>query len=93
MTGNDIISALTDKDQFLTADPYKTYNWSSATWAKIKAGQISTGMTKQQVELSWGTPVNKSAMEGSGIRVETWQYSGYNYVTFTNGVVSYIYTS
>ncbi|MNO00194.1 hypothetical protein D3C81_2200240 [compost metagenome] len=50
-------------------------------------------MTKQQVELSWGTPESKSAAVGGGIRVETWQYVGYDYVTFTNGVVSFIYTS
>ncbi|MNB91323.1 hypothetical protein D3C75_384010 [compost metagenome] len=93
MTGAEIISMLADKEEFLTADPYKTYKWSSKVWEDIKAGYVSIGMTKQQVELSWGTPSSKSAAVGGGIRVETWQYAGYNYVTFTNGVVSFIYTS
>ncbi|MDF9845436.1 MULTISPECIES: copper amine oxidase N-terminal domain-containing protein [unclassified Paenibacillus] len=93
MTGAEIISTLADKDEFLTADPYKTYKWSSKVWDDIKAGYVSIGMTKQQVELSWGTPASKSAAVGGGIRVETWQYAGYDYVTFTNGVVSFIYTS
>lgn len=93
MTAEELISKLGDRDYFFTADPYKTYKFSDAVWAKIKAGKISNGMTRQQVELSWGTPINVSSIEGSGIRVETWQYSGYNYVTFTNGVVSMIYTS
>ncbi|MNO23375.1 hypothetical protein D3C76_131770 [compost metagenome] len=93
MSAEQVISVLGTKENFFTADPYKTYKWSNATWAKIKAGTISTGMTKQQVELSWGTPVNKSSLSGSGIKVETWQYRNYNYVTFTNGVVSMIYTN
>ncbi|MBY0011171.1 copper amine oxidase N-terminal domain-containing protein [Paenibacillus typhae] len=93
MTGAEIISTLADKEEFLTADPYKTYKWSSKVWEDIKAGYVSIGMTKQQVELSWGTPESKSAAVGGGIRVETWQYVGYDYVTFTNGVVSFIYTS
>lgn len=93
MSGDELLQTLGNKQYFFTVDPYKTYKYSAAIWAKIKAGKISTGMTKQQVELSWGTPVNKSAMQGSGIQVETWQYAYYNYVTFTNGVVSMIYTS
>lgn len=92
-SGEAWISTLADKEEFLTADPYKTYKWSSKVWEDIKAGYVSIGMTKQQVELSWGTPESKSAAVGGGIRVETWQYVGYDYVTFTNGVVSFIYTS
>ncbi|KUP22188.1 copper amine oxidase N-terminal domain-containing protein [Paenibacillus sp. DMB5] len=92
-SGEAWISTLADKEEFLTADPYKTYKWSSKVWEDIKAGYVRVGMTKQQVELSWGTPESKSAAVGGGIRVETWQYVGYDYVTFTNGVVSFIYTS
>ncbi|WP_342565966.1 copper amine oxidase N-terminal domain-containing protein [Paenibacillus sp. FSL R7-0345] len=92
-SGEAWIRILADKEEFFTADPYKTYKWSSAVWADIKEGYVSIGMTKQQVELSWGIPDSKSAAVGSGIRVETWQYDDFNYVTFTNGVVSFIYTS
>jgi hypothetical protein len=93
MAYDQVTAVLGTKEYFFTADPTKIYKWSNAIWAKIKAGKISTGMTKQQVELSWGTPVNKSSLSGSGITVETWQYRNYNYVTFTNGVVSMIYTN
>lgn len=93
MEYDQVIRDLGNKEYFFTSDPTKIYKWSNAIWAKIKAGTISTGMTKQQVELSWGTPVNKSSLSGSGITVETWQYRNYNYVTFTNGVVSMIYTN
>ncbi|CAH1055564.1 copper amine oxidase N-terminal domain-containing protein [Paenibacillus pseudetheri] len=93
MEYDQVTRVLGTKEYFFTSDPTKIYKWSNATWAKIKAGTISTGMTKQQVELSWGTPVNKSSLSGSGIKVETWQYENYNYVTFTNGVVSMIYTN
>jgi hypothetical protein len=93
MAYDQVTAVLGTKEYFFTSDPTKIYKWSNAIWAKIKAGKISTGMTKQQVELSWGTPVNKSSLSGSGITVETWQYRNYNYVTFTNGVVSMIYTN
>ncbi|OKP95042.1 stalk domain-containing protein [Paenibacillus sp. P46E] len=93
MSGDELISTLADRQEFFTADPYKTYKWPDAIWAKIKDGRVTTGMTKQQVELSWGSPIDASAMEGSGVRVETWSYGNFNYVTFTNGVVTMIYTN
>ncbi len=93
MEYDQVTRDLANKEYFFTSDPTKIYKWSNAIWAKIKAGTISTGMTKQQVELSWGTPIDKSSLSGSGITVETWQYRNYNYVTFTNGVVSMIYTN
>lgn len=93
MEYDQVTRVLANKEYFFTSDPTKIYKWSNAIWAKIKAGTISTGMTKQQVELSWGTPIDKSSLSGSGITVETWQYRNYNYVTFTNGVVSMIYTN
>ncbi|UVI32871.1 hypothetical protein [Paenibacillus spongiae] len=36
---------------------------------------------------------NTSSISGYGYAIETWGYSSFNYVTFTNGKVSQIYTS
>ncbi|OMD60988.1 stalk domain-containing protein [Paenibacillus odorifer] len=93
MSGDELIRTLGNKEYFLTTDPFKTYKWSDTIWSKIKKSIVATGMTKQQVEFSWGKPISKSTLSGSGIQVETWQYGNYNYVTFTNGVVSMIYTN
>ncbi|MCM3750309.1 stalk domain-containing protein [Paenibacillus pasadenensis] len=85
-------TTLGNSENFLTADPYKTYKWSQSSWALIKQGKITTGMNKDQVLLSWGRPNERSTLTASGITAETWRYGVSNYVTFTNGKVSFIYT-
>ncbi len=87
-----ITSMLKSSYYFLNYDPYKTYNWSSSTWATIRAEKISIGMTKEQVRLSWGDPYTTSVATSSRITIETWGYRDFTYVTFTNGRVSSIYT-
>lgn len=43
------------KRAFLWNDPYAINSgWSPDTWKLIKASKIAPGMTKDQVELSWG---------------------------------------
>jgi phage baseplate assembly protein gpV len=88
-----IKSSLSDDHFFLSYDPYKKYKWSSAIWAKVKAEKISYGMNKEQVRLSWGNPTSTSSLSASGITFETWSYGGYDYVTFTKGLVSDVYIS
>ncbi|BBH22237.1 hypothetical protein Back11_35820 [Paenibacillus baekrokdamisoli] len=82
---------LPDSYFFLSYDPYKKYNWSSSVWQTIKAEKIAVGMTKEQVLLSWGKPDSTTSASSSGISVDVWEYSSYNYVAFTNGKVSQIY--
>ncbi|MBT2289487.1 copper amine oxidase N-terminal domain-containing protein [Paenibacillus albidus] len=82
---------LGDPYTFLTYDPFKKYNWSSSTWNTIKASQIAIGMSKAQVDLSWGKPSSASQAVGTGINVDVWRY-GYQYVVFTNGIVTQIYS-
>ncbi|WP_379136564.1 stalk domain-containing protein [Paenibacillus sp. sgz500958] len=93
MTASSVVDVLSSKDCFFTSDPTKLYKFSSSMWAKIKAGKISVGMTKQQVELSWGKPSDIATLTGGGVKVETWSFGNFNYVTFTNGLVSMIYTN
>ncbi|MBW7452648.1 stalk domain-containing protein [Paenibacillus sepulcri] len=92
MPASNVQDTLTDGYSFTNYDPYKKYKWSSSVWNAVKAEKISMGMTKEQVLLSWGNPSSKSSLSSGGINVETWGYSGFNYVTFTNGKVSGIYT-
>ncbi|QJC50620.1 DUF2845 domain-containing protein [Paenibacillus albicereus] len=92
-----IRSNLASSDQFLTADPRKTYKWSNAVWDKIANEKISVGMTKDQVRMSWGKPSDTSYSVVGSISVETWRYGSYTsswlqYVVFTNGKVSQIYS-
>lgn len=76
---------------FLTYDPYKKYpSWSSAIWKQIKAGQVSLGMTKDQVQLSWGSPSGKSVVTSAGRTIETWVYANFDTVSFVNGKASLI---
>ncbi|WP_217595818.1 copper amine oxidase N-terminal domain-containing protein [Cohnella sp. GbtcB17] len=82
---------LGDPYTFLSYDPFKKYNWSSSTWNTIKASKIAIGMSKTQVDLSWGKPSSTSQAAGNGIAVDVWRY-GYQYVVFTNGLVTQIYS-
>lgn len=90
MPASNVEDLFADSYYFLNYDPYKKYNWSQAVWTQIKSGQISAGMTKEQVLLSWGTPVTKSTVTGSGTTVETWSYPSFNFVSFVNGKVTLI---
>lgn len=84
---------LGNSENFLTADPYKTYKWSQSTWSLVKQEKVAVGMNKEQVLLSWGRPSSKSVLSSRGITVETWSYGYSNYVTFTNGKVGAVYGS
>lgn len=81
-----IPTIFSDDYYFLTFDPYKKYKWSNATWQAIKAGNVTMGMTKDQVRLSWGTPSGKSTTKTSaGQLIETWVYRNFDTVAFVDG--------
>jgi phage baseplate assembly protein gpV len=79
-----------DTWNLLSYDPYKKYNWSSSIWAKIKTGQVILGMTKEQVQMAWGSAASKSVLASNGRTVETWVYSNFDTVSFVNGKVIFI---
>jgi len=91
-TKSEAIARFTDSSSLLNYDPYTKYKWSSSVWSAVKAGKISLGMNKDQVLMSWGSPSSSSKLTSSGIAVETWGYSNFRYVTFTNGKVTQIYS-
>ncbi|REK71195.1 stalk domain-containing protein [Paenibacillus paeoniae] len=91
MSKDFVSRVLDDSYTFLSYDPYKKYSWSAATWESIKASKISIGMNKTQVEFSWGRPNDISKLTSQQTTIEVWSY-GSQYVAFTNGKVTQIYT-
>lgn len=87
---SDILSY--DGETFYNYDPYKRYNWSASIWKQIKAGEVSLGMTKEQVQLSWGSPSSTSVMKENGKTIETWVYFNFDTVGFINGKVVLIWS-
>ncbi|WP_371364860.1 hypothetical protein SRRS_53920 [Sporomusa rhizae] len=44
------------QEVLFTEDPRARMGWPQEVWDKVEAGSVDTGMTKNQVELSWGPP-------------------------------------
>ncbi|KKO53800.1 copper amine oxidase N-terminal domain-containing protein [Paenibacillus sp. DMB20] len=91
MSSSNVSQLFADESSFYKFDPYKKYKWSSSTWKKIKAGQVSLGMTKAQVQMSWGSPGSKSLTAVNGHTIETWVYGNFDTISFVNGKVFLIY--
>ena len=51
------------QDDLFLEDPHKTFNWSSDMWKQIESANVTVGMLKEQVRLSWG---EASDMEQDG---------------------------
>lgn len=93
LRSSDVTQILSsDGGTFYNFDPYKKYKWSASIWKQIKAGEVSIGMTKEQVQFSWGNPSGKSVMKESGKTIETWVYSNFDTVGFINGKVVLIWS-
>lgn len=50
-----------------TEDPHLTFNWSQDIWNNIEKGNVENGMTKEQIRLSWGKPINIDGKSNSWI--------------------------
>lgn len=87
MRSSEVMQLFADRSSLLNYDPYQKYKWSASVWKQIKAGQVSLGMTKEQVQLSWGNPAAKDITTGGGKTIETWGYSNFDIVSFVNGKV------
>ena len=87
MRSSEVMQLFADRSSLLTYDPYQKYKWSTSVWKQIKSGQVSLGMTKEQVQLSWGNPAAKDITTGGGKTIETWGYSNFDIVSFVNGKV------
>jgi hypothetical protein len=71
------------EDYFLAEDPHKKYKWSAGTWNLIENSQIITGMTADQVRMSWGEPdrITRTAVG------ENWEYQA-GTLKFKKGVLA-----
>lgn len=87
MSSSNVSQLLADDTYFYKFDPYKKYKWSSSIWKQVKAEQVSLGMTKEQVRMSWGVPGSKSVTAVNGQNIEIWMYANFNTVSFVNGKV------
>jgi hypothetical protein len=70
------------EEYFLTADPRQQYKWSASIWNAIENNRVVSGMTTEQVRMSWGEP-EKTARTLAG---EQWTYTA-GVLTFKNGVL------
>ncbi|WP_154887990.1 copper amine oxidase N-terminal domain-containing protein [Paenibacillus polysaccharolyticus] len=89
-----VTEMLANSDQFFSYDPYKKFNWSSATWKKIIAGEVAVGMNTTQVRLAWGAPNNITYDTISKGKIEVWVYSstsGIRALGFLNGKLMNVY--
>lgn len=59
------------ENRFIVGDPSLAYPQVSM-WNAIRAGEIVTGMTQQEVQLSWGSPAEVQTDEVTGTIV--WKY-------------------
>ncbi|OPA81508.1 copper amine oxidase [Paenibacillus selenitireducens] len=90
MPSSQVPEVLADESNFYHEDPYKKYSWSSAVWKQLKDEQVTVGMTKEQVRVSWGAPSSKTTATSNGKVIEVWMYSNYKSVSFVNDKVSLI---
>lgn len=65
-------------------NPRSVYNWSEKVWNTISNNRVSSGMTPQQVVLSWGMPSDHNTYQSAGVVYEQWIYP-HNYLYFWNG--------
>ena len=71
------------EDQFLTEDPHLKHKWSAGTWSAIENNRIITGMSAEQVKMSWGEP-QQTSRTATG---EVWTYSNGKLSFNKNGVL------
>jgi hypothetical protein len=67
----------------MAEDPRLIYKWRADVWAAIEKGQVYTGMTEEQVKMSWGEP-DKVTRTAAG---EVWIYQSGSLV-FKKGVMT-----
>jgi hypothetical protein len=68
------------QDDLFLEDPHKTFNWSADMWKQIETANVTVGMFKEQVRLSWGEATD---MEQDGF---VWIY-GDKKLTFNGDVL------
>ncbi|NLE02683.1 MAG: hypothetical protein GX640_22690 [Fibrobacter sp.] len=65
-------------DDIMESDPTSVYSWDSTIWELINNHRIVKDMTKEQILLSWGEPLNRLQKQYNGVQAECWEYGGQN---------------
>jgi hypothetical protein len=55
-------------------DPRTLHDWSPEIWQTIEKNQIATGMSMEQVHMSWGEPNAITKIESANCNCEEWEY-------------------
>jgi hypothetical protein len=73
-------------EDLFEANPMDLYKWDSLTWNAINNHTIVSGMTKEQVAVSWGRPHTMTADTSRRACPEQWLY-GSQYLCFDHDTV------
>ena len=72
---------------FFVEDPRKVTGKNTEIWANIASSRVETGMSREEVRLSWGTPPLTDTAREDGVYYEIWTY-GNNKLYFTGNVLT-----
>lgn len=61
-------------DLLFAENPRTVHPWSNEIWNSIEKGEISTGMTMEQVMMSWRNPGAITKIEGEHCDCQEWEY-------------------
>jgi hypothetical protein len=73
-------------DEIFESNPAEIYKWDSLTWSAVNRHTIVSGMTREQVTVSWGPPHTVSADTTQHACPLQWVYGG-QYVCFDHDTV------
>ena len=73
-------------EDIMDIDPKKVYSWDETMWETINNHSIATGMTSEQVRLSWGPP--QSVVKSASNNSETWSFGAQSLVFVNDSLVS-----
>ncbi len=73
-------------DEIFESNPADLYKWDSLTWSAVNRHTIVSGMTKEQVTVSWGPPHSVNADTARRQCPLQWVYGG-QYVCFDHDTV------
>jgi hypothetical protein len=77
------------EEDIFEKNPLEIYSWDSSTWSAINNHTIVSGMSKEQVRVSWGQP-HRVMMDTTSKRcAEQWMY-GNQFLCFDHDTVSSI---
>jgi hypothetical protein len=80
-------------DLFKVVDPRLANHWPDKIWDAIERGDVTAGMTEDQVLFSWYTNESAAATATATGNEVRWTYSDQMYVVFKDGIVTKAFRS